>query len=139
MDVARRRHEAALKAWKTRRRRARISPTMRKVLEFLNGDSRNRLAVHFTGKVAYWMKLTVRQPNGSEAGLPSHLHGRRGRVRVTTFRALERRGWVEADRRWEWGGVMGTLSDGTQGVVERIYDFDYRLSDKGRQALETST
>lgn len=128
-----RRSEAAKKAWRTRRRRAKPTPHMRKVLEFLASSPGACLSEHYTGKWLYHAGMNQINPNGTHGGIS----GRRLRVTVTTLRSLKSRKWLEYVRRRDSGGIMGDLPDGTRGIVEPTFDLDYRISDKGRKALRT--
>jgi len=126
--LARSRSEAAKKAWRTRRRLAKPSPQMGKVLAYLAKHGEARLAL---GYITYdrrpcYCYCSLNGPYDS--GRPRHLS-------YTTFRALEKRGWVEFDKRKDTGGSHRYDIAGNKGEFEPSYDLIYRLTDKGRKAL----
>lgn len=126
------RSEAAKKARKTRRRLARPSPAMRKILAFLASRPDARLALHYNGSFVYYVSVCCINWDGSHTYCP---YESPRRVTVATFRAIKKRGWLEYDRRRESGSLVTTREDGAREVVP-IFDLDYRISDKGRKAVQ---
>ena len=123
------RHEAAKKAWRTRRRLAKPSQAMRKILQYLASHRDARIGVHYMGRCVYSVSCSGITYT---CGYPPRRTNRR------TFRAMEKRGWFVFDRRVDNGGMMGTLPDGSQGIVERSFTLHYSISDKGRRVLEAA-
>lgn len=132
LGLKRIRHEAAKKAWRTRRYLAKPSRTMRRVLEFLASSDKARVSWHYHGITVYYVSICCVNQDGSSAPVPFSAPRKLTR---TTLRAMEKRGWLEFVRRREQGGTMGTLPDGTHGVVTHSFCLDYRINDKGRKAL----
>jgi hypothetical protein len=120
-----RRSEAAKKAWRTRR--AKPSPAQGKVLKFLEGHPVAKISVSRWGK-----------------GCISHVGFRYSgygypRINRTVWRAILKRKWIAKESSQTTGGLMGTLPDGTQGIVEPSYDDHYVITEKGRKALHGLT
>lgn len=130
--VRRVRSEAAKKAWRTRRRRAKLSPTMSRILTYLTSKTGARISVHYSGRSVYYVSLTHVNDDGSQG--PTGLYGREHRITRASHRAIEKRGWLEFVRRRESGH---SCQWGPDGWGEKIpsYDLDYRISDKGRATL----
>lgn len=108
-----------------------ISPKMREVLKFLSGRPEARLSVHYNGDCMTYVAGRMVNRNGSESSsfsIPK-------RITLSTFRALDRRGLLEFDRRRECGGIMGYLPNGSHGIVIPSYDMDYRISPKARSLI----
>lgn len=125
--LARSRSEAAKKAWRTRRRLAKPSPRMLVVLAYLAKHAEARLAL---GYITYNRRpcYCYSSLNGPyDPSLPRHLS-------YTTFRALEKRGWLVFDKRKETGGSH-RWEGGMKGEFEPSYDLLYMISDKGRKVL----
>jgi hypothetical protein len=127
--LKRRRQEAAKKAWKTRRRLAKVSPTMRGIMKYLVSHGGTTISLHYHGSSVYYISL-----HGYAYG-----DGRPKRITRTTFRAMEKRGWLEYVKRTSSGGTMGALPNGEQGIVVESFDLHYQLSEKGRNAFYRTT
>lgn len=127
------RSEAAKKAWRTRRRLAKPTPTMLTLLRFLAARPENRVCWHYVGRMAYCVGVAAVNDDGSESSTWGAYPPRR--LTRSTVRAMEKRGWLTFTRRRDHGGTMGTFSDGTRGIVEPAYSLDYAISDKGRAAV----
>lgn len=114
------RHEAAKKAWRTRRRLAKPTPTMRTIMEGLIASDARRIYLHYCGTTHYG------------TGITNWTYG--PRLSYSTFRAMEKRDWVKLDRRVECGETISYESG--QELREPNFDLLYRLSDKGIKALK---
>lgn len=122
--LKRRRSEAAKKAWKTRRRMATPTPLMARVLDHLIAKPDARVYAH--GQRSYGicgvsMTLTY--------GAREH------RLTLNTLRAMLKRKWLEIEREVPTGGTMGTLPDGSHGIVDPSFSRYYAVTDKGRKAI----
>jgi hypothetical protein len=119
------RREAALKAWKTRRRMAKPSPAMTRVLKHLASKSDARISAHGMRSFGICgVSLT-------------HTYGyKEHRMTQNTLRAMLKRKWVELEKETLTGGLMGDLPDGSHGVVDPSFSRTYRLTDKGRSVIE---
>lgn len=95
---------------------------MSRILTWLASHDDARICLHYHGSTLYYVSL----------------HGMRGerpkRVTRTTFRAMEKRGWLEYVTRRDNGGTMGKLPNGRQGIVVHSFNLYYQLSAKGLQA-----
>ena len=120
--LKRTRHEAAKKAWQTRRRLAKPTLAMTSVLTYLVAHDEARICLGYAGvsRVAYTAMLGpfLAKPKPTKA----------------VFRAMEKRGWLEYVSRQNTGGLMGTLPNGKQGIVAVHFELQYRLSEKGKKA-----
>ena len=128
--TARRRSEAAKKAWRTRRRRAKLSLAMRKTLESLMRDGA-RISLGYTGGL--WCHVGIKGVNAD--GSQFVIYG--PKPTKSTFRALEKRGMVELERRRNTGGTTTYYNDGAKEHRES-FDLDYQITEKGRKALNES-
>jgi hypothetical protein len=123
---AMRRSEAAKKAWRTRRRMAKVTPTMRRVLDVLSRFPGLRLSMTLMG--AWRCHLHWTQLNGDGTTGPITSHAPR-RVSYGTLRAMVKRGWLEqAGRR-----CTGTWT--TDDRTQAIWELDHVITAKGRKAL----
>src|SRR5437773_169645 len=124
--LARRRSEAAQKAWRTRRRRARPTPTMRRWLEWL-GRPEN--------VIVQWT-TTGRGSSFHFGAYPENTPPQRSGLRFTrrTFLALESRKWVEPflTTPERYSGSSFSLDGETRYYSRKRF---WRLTDKGRRAL----
>ena len=129
MISAAKRTEAAKKAWRTRRRLAKPTPAMRRVLQFLVDYRDVRVAELHHGAWCYSVWY---------AGIHSSpIHP--PPITLSIQRALKRRRWLERVGRHDTGGTMGTLPDGTDGIVEPSFNIEYRITDKARAILASLT
>lgn len=65
-----------------------------------------------------------------------HYVSRSPRITYSTYRAMKKRGWFEFSKKTHTGGRLGTLPDGTIGMVEQYFDMHYVLSEKARKTLQ---
>jgi hypothetical protein len=122
------RSAAAKKAWQTRRRRAKPSPMMLKVLEAMA-----------TGKQLY-THGTERLGIVGISLSPVTWHPWRFRITRTTLKALLARKWIEKTEEYDRGDTSTIGPDGEWIVVDHSWDRYFTITDKGRQAIpQTST
>lgn len=125
---AKQRSQAVKKAWRTRKRNEKASPTQIKILKALTeSEDTVRLSAGYNDTLGLW---------GVNFYGRFYQHGRI-RLTVTTFSVLKRRKWIEKDggERLD-GGTMGTLPNGKQGIISRSYHVLYKITDKGRKILK---
>lgn len=115
------RSEAARKAWRTRRRLTKPTRAMMLVLTHLAQKPDARICIRYLGRLRCGMSF-----HG-----PYTVDYKTRRVTYSTFRAMEKRGWLVFDSRRDSGGITGTMPDGSRGIVEPSYSLDYTLSEKG--------
>lgn len=125
--IKRRRSEAAKKAWRTRRRRARPTPAMRRILEHLTKKPNARIYGHGNKSLGL---CGVR--------LTETYYSREGRMSQLTLRGLMERRWIEVESESRTGGTMGTMPDGSHGIVDPSFSRYYRITEKGRKAMESN-
>lgn len=123
----RQRSEAAKKAWKTRRRLARPTPTMRKWLEWLARRPENVIVQR---REDYWGS-SFSFGAYPETSVPSYSP----QFTRTTFYPLQKRGWIEAFHRTKECLVGKTLSE--NGEWQERYGFRvyWRITNKGKAVL----
>lgn len=117
------RSQATKKAWKTRRRLEKLSPTMQLILEYLASSSSARIRSMYArstvlGYFYYGTKL-------EGAGSISPFCARRNSISIVTVAALEKRQWIK-------------ITAPYAGDKEGCNDVFYTITDKGRKALERS-
>jgi hypothetical protein len=125
------RRKAALKAWRTRRRLAKISPKMAAVLRFLTQSPGYRICLHYTGRICYFVTLRARNVDGSEYSLP---YDKPRRVTLTTFMALKLRRAITPAGQFTSGSSTSWDRNGKPIRVE-CFDLDYRISEHGHKLL----
>ncbi len=123
--LARCRHEAAKKAWATRRKNAKLSISQKKLLAFLM-EPKAFLEHRSSAFCGFFLSC------GTDTG--AGCWGAPRQIAKATFRSLERRGLL-SEREHKLGGVTTwTDHDGVRRSEREVYTI-FRISEKGRKLI----
>jgi hypothetical protein len=128
----RRRHEAAKKAWRTRKRLAKPTPEMRKWLEWLCRLPTQAIVQRREDCYGSMFSFGCYP---FEFGV--YVSGTVPHFTRNTFFAMQKRGWIEVVHRTEKMHVGTMYSTVTQRHKDRYsLTIFWKVTDKGRKALE---